>query len=347
MTAVVTGAAGFIGRTLVTALRAVGHKIVGIDRAPQRGLPGVETITADLLEGDPDVLTALAEADLVFHLAGCPGVRDEAPDLAVRRYRDNVLATALVTAAVPMCTPLVVTSSSSVYGGTGTGRANRERDPLRPRGGYAESKVLVERLCASRLEAGGLVTVVRPFTVAGEGQRPDMALARWIAAARAGRPLMILGSPARTRDITDVRQVASALIALAMEAYAGVVNIGTGTGHTLAALVDAISDALDLSVETVIRPAQRVEVSDTRADTALLRRLIGWVPHTDLPALVRRQIAAMQLDNYGVRPEACALVAARPRAEPAVATQPKAQRGAQHAGRPIVAAHLPAQPVVA
>jgi nucleoside-diphosphate-sugar epimerase len=292
VTAVVTGAAGFLGRTLVSALSTADERVIGIDREPQAAQPGVHMITADLLGGDPSVLAALADADAVFHLAGCPGVRDETPGIAVRRYRDNVLATAFVTAAVPRRTPLVVTSSSSVYGGSRHGRPSREGDRLRPQGGYAESKLLVERICDSRIEAGGMATVVRPFTVAGEGQRPDMALARWIAAARAGRALVVFGSRSRSRDVTDVRQVADALIALAARGHRGPVNIGTGTGHSLAAMVAAIGEALDLDVETIAGHAQPAEVGDTRADTRLLRRLIGWAPQTDLLALVRRQIAA-------------------------------------------------------
>jgi nucleoside-diphosphate-sugar epimerase len=292
VTAVVTGAAGFLGRTLVSALSTAGERVIGIDREPQAAQPRVHMITADLLGGDPAVLAALADADAVFHLAGCPGVRDETPGIAVRRYRDNVLATAFVTAAVPRRTPLVVTSSSSVYGGARHGRPSREGDRLRPQGGYAESKLLVERICDSRIEAGGMATVVRPFTVAGEGQRPDMALARWIAAARAGQALVVFGSRSRSRDVTDVRQVADALIALAARGHRGPVNVGTGTGHSLAAMVTAIGEALDLDVETVAGQVQPAEVADTRADTRLLRRLIGWAPETDLLALVRRQIAA-------------------------------------------------------
>ena len=57
-------------------------------------------------------------------------------------------------------------------------------------------------------------------------------------------------------------------------------------------MVAAIAEALDLDVETVVGQAQPAEVADTRADTRLLLRLIGWAPETDLPALVRRQIVA-------------------------------------------------------
>lgn len=292
MTAVVTGAAGFVGRTLVQRLLAIGEPVVGIDRVPQAERLGLTVLTADLCDFDERVSAALGGADAVFHLAGCPGVRDPRPDIDTLRHRDNVLATAAVLATVPAATPLVVTSSSSVYGNARSGRASREGDRLCPRGGYAQSKVTVERLCGQRLSAGGRIVVARPFTVAGEGQRPDMALARWIAAARSGQPLRLLGSPERTRDVTDVRQVAQALVALAGSAAQGPVNVGTGQTHSLARMVAAVARAVDVELRTQLVPADPAEVADTRADTARLRRLIGWVPHTDLDQLVARQVVA-------------------------------------------------------
>ena len=101
MVAVVTGAAGFIGRTLVRALAERGE-VLGVDRLPQPPTPGLTRITADLLDADPAVLRALAGAEVVYHLAGCPDVRDRRPDATQRRYRDNVLATAVSTAAVEL-----------------------------------------------------------------------------------------------------------------------------------------------------------------------------------------------------------------------------------------------------
>lgn len=293
--AVVTGSAGFIGRLLVAELARYGP-VVGIDRLPQPARPGVTMITADLLDADPDVRAAFARASIVHHLAGCPDVRDSRPDADRWRHRDNVLATSAVLATVPMATPLVVASSSSVYGGSRGGRPCAEHHPLCPQGGYARSKLVVEQMCNSRAWAGGATAIVRPFTVAGEGQRPGMALSRWIAAAREGRPLPIFGSPRRSRDITDVRQAVRALVELGelvrgAGVPVGTVNLGTGVPLRLEEIVAAIGRVLGLPVRMAVEQAAPVEVPHTLADTTRLRQLLGWSPRTDIEDLIARQAA--------------------------------------------------------
>jgi len=283
MSVVVTGAAGFLGRALVASLAADGIPVVAVDRRPPPDGPGVIALRADLLDRDPAVTEALRRADAVFHLAGRPGVRDTGAAADAARTRDNVHATAAVLATVPPGPPLVVTSSSSVYGGA-AGRPSRESDPLRPLGGYARSKVAVERLCAGRP-----VAVLRPFTVAGEGQRPDMALARWIAAVRAGEPIRILGSTRRTRDVTDVRDVVRAARLAAERGVVGTLNVGSGRPRTLAELAGAVCRVLGAPAELVVGPAAAVEPAATWADTTRLRRSLGFVPVTDLDDVVARQ----------------------------------------------------------
>ena len=268
---------------MTAALAAAGADVVGIDREPVVG------VQADLLARDAEADMSLRTADAVVHLAGCPGVRDDRPDADSHRHRDNVLATARILELVPPTTPLLVTSSSSVYGGSRSGRPCREDDGLRPTGGYAESKVVVERLCAARARAGGRVTVVRPFTVAGEGQRPDMALARWLAAAERGEPLRVFGSLQRTRDVTDARDFATAVRLLVERPVTATVNVGTGSPRTLSDLVAAVAAAVGRPVEVEVVPAAAEEVADTRADVSRLTRLTGFRPVTNLTALVARQ----------------------------------------------------------
>jgi nucleoside-diphosphate-sugar epimerase len=288
---VVTGAAGFVGRTLTRRLVERGHRVVAVDRTWQPNTAGVTVLTADLHDRDSLVEVALREADAVVHLAGCSGVRDRAPDVEARRRRDNVEATRVVADLVRPDVPLLVASSSSVYGGARFGRASRETDPLHPRGGYARSKAGTERVCARRAAGGGHVLVVRPFTVLGEGQRADMALSRWAAAAVAGDPLRVFGSLDRTRDFTCVREVCRGLASLLECGADGVVNLGSGSPKTLRALLDALGRALALEIDVRLEHAAHDEVADTWADPTRLEALTGFRPHTDLDDVVGRFLA--------------------------------------------------------
>ncbi|MDJ1134477.1 NAD-dependent epimerase/dehydratase family protein [Streptomyces iconiensis] len=288
MTTVVTGASGFIGRVLCRELVGAGHEVVALDRVPPEPLGGVAELTVDLLADDGRIDDALAEATTVFHLAARAGVRDPHPDSARLQHRDNVLATERLLSRVRHRTHVVFTSSSSVYGGCRGARASAEGDPLLPRGSYARSKVAAERLCRQRSAVCGRTTVVRPFTVVGEGQRDDMALRRWIHAAVADRPLTVFGSLHRTRDFTDVREVARALMALAERGVDDVVNVGTGSPRRLSEAVAAIAEVTGTRPEVEVVEARTDEVPHTRADITRLVHHTGVRPQLDLPSVIRR-----------------------------------------------------------
>lgn len=288
MGVVVTGSSGFIGQHLVSLLRSQGHQVIGLDRRPPPDDGPDRHVSCELSAPNAVAREALRRADAVVHLAGCPGVRDTGADVGHRRYRDNASALRQVLSLVPRRVPAVVASSSSVYGGSVAGRASAEHDVLAPRGGYARSKVLAEALCHEAASRGASVTVVRPFTVVGEGQRPDMALHRWVIAALAGQPLTVLGSLERTRDLTDVRDVARAFADLIESAPGGPVNLGSGRPVSLRQMVRAVGAVT--GVVPVVRqaPAAREEVSDTLADTRRLVELTGRRPATDLLDVVAR-----------------------------------------------------------
>jgi nucleoside-diphosphate-sugar epimerase len=121
-----------------------------------------------------------------------------------------------------------------------------------------------------------------------------MAVARWLAAARSGRPLRLFGSPTRTRDVTDVRQVVEGLLRMADRGVRGPVNLGTGRAHRLADIAAAVCSAVDSQVPVQVEPASDADVPDTLADTTRCRALLGMTLRTDLRALIGRQAAYCQ-----------------------------------------------------
>lgn len=291
---VVTGAAGFIGGHLIRRLAADGHTVVGIDRRPVSG-PAI-TVCGDLSSPGTAIIAALRDADAVFHLAGCPGVRTRGPHIARRRIRDNVLASALTLSLTPHATPVVLASSSSVYGGARRGHdgwtPSHEDGPRRPRGAYARSKVALERLAALRAARGGRVAVARPFTVTGPGQRSDMLVATWLRAVAAGDPLPVVGSLDRRRDLTDVDDVVEGMVRLAVRGVQATVNLGTGRAHSLRDVARSVSVAVGRRPQARMLPPTTDEPDATLAHTGRCQRLLGFVPTTDLTALVTRQATA-------------------------------------------------------
>jgi nucleoside-diphosphate-sugar epimerase len=292
--AVVTGAAGFLGGHLVPHLAGEGAVVTGIDRrsTPAAGAGHLE-VDLGLGDADPAVRAALEHADVVFHLAGASRSGSGEPG---SDHRDDAGAAAAVLGLTPPDVPLVVVTSDEVYGGAcragGRIRPSHEHDPLLPRSAAARSKALVERVCGRRRATGGLVTVVRPFTVLGPGGGGPAVLDEWAWAASHGVPIPLVGAIDHRRDVVDVRQVAPALSAIAGRPGTDVVNLGTGQPLRLGELLDAVGRAVGRPVAVEAGPGSLDIPADTCADTERLAALIGRVPVTDPDDLVRARLGA-------------------------------------------------------
>jgi UDP-glucuronate 4-epimerase len=146
--------------------------------------------------------------DAVVHLAALPGVRAARSPVLLQAVNVD-LAGRLARVAARDGARFVFASSSSVYGNAAV-LPTREHAPPAPLNAYAESKVAAE---AAVLAAGGDPVIVRPFTVYGPGQRPDMAFARWARALAAGEPLPWHAPPGTARDFTYVDDVVDGIVA--------------------------------------------------------------------------------------------------------------------------------------
>ncbi|MCO8304512.1 NAD-dependent epimerase/dehydratase family protein [Streptomyces sp. RKCA744] len=313
--AVVTGSAGFIGSHLAHALVQAGTTVIGVDRrdpstdptavanlAALRGLPGYHHVTADLLHCAIDPL--LIEADVVFHLAGIPGVRPSWGPQFGDYLASNVLAThRVLEACTRISVPrLVVASSSSVYGPT-DGGASLEADRPKPASPYAVTKLAEEQLCLAYAERpiSPSVVALRYFTVYGPRQRADMFTHRALQAALTGQPLGLYGDGHQRRDFTYIDDVVAATIAAAVVPTAqGAINVGGGSNASLLDVINIATSLTGRDIQLHQDHARNGDVLLTRADPSRAREVLGWQPRVDLHCGLRAHMQALaaQVPDY-------------------------------------------------
>jgi UDP-glucose 4-epimerase len=160
----VTGAAGFIGSSLVDRLLAAGHAVTGYDNFStgrqaflRRAIenPACRVIHADLL--DTERLTReMQGSEIVFHLAANADVRFGA-DHPARDLEQNTIATFNVLEAMRRngTTRVVFSSTGSVYGEPDIFPTPEDAPFPRQTSLYGASKVAGEGLISAYCEAFG------------------------------------------------------------------------------------------------------------------------------------------------------------------------------------------------
>ncbi len=303
----VTGCAGFIGSTLTDALLAEGCDVVGIDAftdyyerdakeaaiGDARAHPCFTLIEQDLVS-EPLPNVALDGVDGVFHLAARPGVRASWGSGFDAYVADNILAThAVVGAASSRGIPLVLASSSSIYGDALAYPTPEDTRPS-PISPYGVTKLACEHLADAHARDAALEYVaLRYFTVYGPRQRPDMAFSRLVAALVSGSEFEIYGDGNQSRDFTFVADAVGATIAAMREAPAGATyNVGGGSESALRDVVALVEELAGRPLN--VRYGERApgDVKRTLADTTRIRSELGWQPRTDLRAGLAAQLDA-------------------------------------------------------
>jgi len=227
---VVTGGAGFVGSHLAELLLARGfsvHVVDDLSTGRLENLRHVEgrrdlRVTVDSVAEPGAAARVLADADVVFHLAGVVGVRRLARQPLDVMQANLRSAEVLLQAAADRGTPVLFASSSEVYGDGPVPFV--EGAPVTPgsteglRGGYACAKAMGEWLAGAHAEQRSLpVLVARLFNTVGPRQLGEhgMVLPRFVRQALRGEPLTVYGGGAQTRCFAHVLDVARALVDLA------------------------------------------------------------------------------------------------------------------------------------
>jgi nucleoside-diphosphate-sugar epimerase len=182
MKAIVTGATGFIGQHLVTALEKQGWEVVCLDRRTvAESRPAVRRVVADFQRDDLGISTdVFAEADVLFHLAGATravsrAAFDDANVKITERLCGRASGRPGGRAAERPGSRFIYVSSQAASGPAMDAQSPKtELDPAAPIEDYGRSKLAAERLVAAATDLRS--TVLRPVAVLGPGDRDFLSI---------------------------------------------------------------------------------------------------------------------------------------------------------------------------
>jgi UDP-N-acetyl-alpha-D-quinovosamine dehydrogenase len=277
---VVTGAAGFIGRTLCGGLVERGHRVLGLTRTPSHPISGVEMRPIGEITPRTCWPEHLAGADIVIHLAN----RAHRPARREPAQREARAASALACAAVASGVRRLVHMSSVRAMGETTrpGAPFRSTDPPLPREAYGRAKLAIEQALVGAAQETGLeLVILRPPLVYGPAAKANFRALIRLAAS--GLPLPFAGIDNR-RSLIFLGNLVDVTMRAAVHPAA--------VGEVL-----LVRDAAELSTEDLIRrlaaglgrPARLFKVPE--AAFAAFRRLPAIGP------LVARLTLSLQIDD--------------------------------------------------
>lgn len=278
----VTGGAGFVGRSVVPALLAAGARVTVADRDPYPS-PEVESVVGDLR--DPAVRDKAVQPGLtgVVHLAAVTSVLGSLRDPAlVHEVNVDVTAGLLELARVREVPRFVMTSTNAVTGDVGEATIH-EGLPPRPLTPYGATKAAAEMLLSGYAGGYGMSTCsLRLTNVYGPGMaHKDSMVPRLMRAVQAGRTIQVYGSGEQRRDFVHVRDVVAGLLAAWRARHSGPLIIGAGRSVSVLDLIAAVERVVGQPVPVEHVPAKPGEMPAVIVSIERARAL-GYQPAVSL-----------------------------------------------------------------
>ena len=240
-----------------------------------------------------DLDSSISDSEFVFNLAAIPG-QVLSWKLFDKYVESNILGTKKV---IDSCirnkvTKIIHASTSSVYGKFAVGDELQDTKPISP---YGITKLAAENLLFALTSSNNLdFTILRYFSVYGPGQRPDMAIQRFLTAIKMGQEINITGDGTQKRDITYVQDVVEATIsASSLTEKKQIFNISGGKQFTLNQIIDECFNVSGLKskINYVDRPIGDQE--ETFGDISKAQKLLGFNPTFDIKTGLSNQFASL------------------------------------------------------
>lgn len=313
----VTGAAGFIGSNVCKMLLARGERVVGIDSLSDAYDPALKEWRLGQLVGVPNFhferldITDFFALKSVFekygaehsppfagivNLAARAGVRPSVLDPWIY-FKVNCDGTLnlLELARKFGVLKFVLSSTSSLYGGSNAIPFSEDADTNRPLSPYAASKKAAEAICYTYHHLHKLdVTVLRYFTVYGPAGRPDMSIFRFIRWIAEGETITLFGDGSQQRDFSFVEDIARGTVAALRPLGYETINLGGDRPIALTTIIAELERLLGKKANITYRPAHPADVPATWAKIENAQRFLDWRPTISVEEGLARCVAWYQ-----------------------------------------------------
>jgi UDP-glucose 4-epimerase len=305
----ITGGAGFIGSHLTEALVNRGDQVVILDNFFTSSMDNLKQVKEkiNLVEGNildqALVQKLVSESDYIVHLAAALGVLNIV-NKPLESLKTNLQGSEIVLeAADKFKKPVLIASTSEVYGKNDKVPLNEEDDriighPLKSRWSYSEAKAVDESLAYFYyLENKLPIRIVRFFNTVGPRQVGNygMVVPRFVSAALKNQPLQVYGNGDQIRCFCHVDDAVRALL-LVMDsdkAVGNVFNIGNNQQISILELAKKIIEITGSKSEIVKLPYSEAypegfeDMQRRVPDISKIKNALGWTPQIGLDQIIK------------------------------------------------------------
>ena len=305
----ITGGAGFIGSHLAEKLIARGDQVVIFDNLSTGSANNLSGIKDQIKFEEGNILDKsiidklVSESDYVVHLAAALGVFNIV-NKPLESLKTNLQGSEIVLEACDKYRkPVLVASTSEIYGKNGKVPLNEEDDriighPLKSRWSYSEAKAVDESLAFFYyLENKLSIRIVRFFNTVGPRQvgHYGMVVPRFVSAALKNEPLSVYGSGDQIRCFCHVTDAVRGLL-LVMDsdkAVGEVFNVGNNQQISIMQLAKKVieitgskSNIEKIAYEKAY-PEGFEDMQRRVPDISKIKQVLGWSPEINLDQIIK------------------------------------------------------------